>query len=79
MRISAGAAIDGRLERLIIGHARREWPLLRLVPAALMGPVVAPVARRIRRSLAHTTLVLVVALAVIAGVLALAPLLPLPD
>jgi uncharacterized membrane protein len=45
-----GAGLDRRVTRLIIRRLRREWPALRFVPAALLSPLVAPAAVRVRRS-----------------------------
>jgi hypothetical protein len=65
MRSRLGAAIDRRLAELIIVRLRRAWPLLKLVPASWVFPIVAPGARRLRRSLSRGA----VALAVSAGAL----------
>jgi hypothetical protein len=51
MRSGIGAAIDRRLEGLIVSWVRRQWPLLRLVPARCMRPAIGPTAIRLRRSL----------------------------
>lgn len=63
MRSELGAAIDGWLAELMIIRLRRAWPLLKLVPASWIFPIVAPSARRLRRSLCHGA----VAVAVSAG------------
>jgi hypothetical protein len=63
MRSELGAAIDRRLAELIITGLRRAWPLLKLVPTSWVFPIVAPGARRLRRSLSRGA----VALAVSAG------------
>ena len=65
MRSQLGAAIDRRAAELIIVRARRAWPLLKLVPASWLFPIVAPGTRRLRRSLSRGA----VALAVSAGAL----------
>ncbi len=51
MRSKLGAAIDGQLAGLIVIRLRRNWPLLKLVPASWIRPIVMPVARRLRCSL----------------------------
>jgi hypothetical protein len=53
MRSELGAAVDRRLAGLIIARLRRSWPLLKLVPASWIVPIVAPSARRLRRSLSR--------------------------
>jgi hypothetical protein len=53
MRSELGAAIDRRLAGLIIIRLRRSWPLLKLVPASWMFPIVALGARRLRRWLSR--------------------------
>jgi hypothetical protein len=53
MRSELGAAIDRRLAELIITKLRRERPLLKLMPTSWVCPIVAPKARRLRRSLSR--------------------------
>jgi hypothetical protein len=53
-------ALDRLLASLMIAGARRTWPALRLVPSPWLRPLVAPTARRVRRSLMVPTLALVV-------------------
>jgi hypothetical protein len=65
MRSELDAAVDRRLAELIIVRLRRSWPLLNLVPAACIVPIVVPAARRLRRSLFRSA----VAVAVFAGAL----------
>jgi hypothetical protein len=65
VRNELGAAIDRRLAELIILRMRRSWPLLKLVPASWILPIVAPGATRLRRSLSRGA----AALAVSAGAL----------
>jgi hypothetical protein len=50
------AAIDSRLEDLIVAWARRRWRPLRLVPARWIRPAAAPMARRLRRLLSRAVL-----------------------
>ena len=57
MHSGLSAAIDRRLEDLIVVCARRQWPALRLVPARWLRPAVAPTALRLRRSLCRVALV----------------------
>jgi hypothetical protein len=64
-RSELGAAIDRRLAELIIIRLRRAWPMLALVPASWIFPIVAPGARRLGRSLFRGA----VAVAVSAGAL----------
>ena len=49
MRSELGATIDRRLAGLIVVRLRRAWPVLELVPASWIVPIVAPAARRLRR------------------------------
>ncbi|MGZ6695739.1 MAG: hypothetical protein ACXVFL_08850 [Solirubrobacteraceae bacterium] len=56
MSSGLSAAIDSRLEDLIVAWARRRWPALRLVPAPWIRPAVAPTALRLRRSLSYGVL-----------------------
>jgi hypothetical protein len=58
-----GTAISGRLEELAVRWIRLRRPLLRIVPAALIRPVIKPKVVRLRRSLARGGL----AAAVVAG------------
>lgn len=50
MRIEVGSAIDRHMAELITVRLRRRRPLLKLVPASWIFRVVAPEARRLRRS-----------------------------
>jgi hypothetical protein len=59
------AAIDGRLEDLIVAWARRRWPALRLVPARWLRPAAAPMALRLRLVLSRAALSAAVPLGVI--------------
>lgn len=70
MRTSPGAALDRRIETLIVTSVRRKWPLLRLVPTGLIRPAVAPTALRLRRSIVRGTLVIAILAAVVIVVLA---------
>jgi hypothetical protein len=49
MRIGVGAAIDRRIEGLIVAWVRSQWPVLRLVPARWIRPFITPTAVRARR------------------------------
>ena len=53
MRSELGAAIDRRLAELIVIRLRRNWRLLKLVPASWMFAIVTPGARRLQGSLAR--------------------------
>jgi hypothetical protein len=57
MLATVGAKLDRRLTTVIVARIRREYPLLRFVPAVLIGPMVAPAANRVRRALVRATLV----------------------
>jgi hypothetical protein len=50
------SALPGTIDRLLAGvllaRVRRSWPLLRLVPSSWLWPLLAPMARRLRYSLA---------------------------
>jgi hypothetical protein len=61
MRGDLGAAIDRRLVELIIIRLRRNWPVLELVPASWICPIVAPAARRLRRSVSRGIVTVAVA------------------
>ena len=65
MRSELGTAIDRRLAELMIVRLRRTWPVLKLVPASCIVPLLAPGARRLRRSLSRGA----IAVAVFAGAL----------
>jgi hypothetical protein len=56
MLATVGAKLDRRLTTVIVTRIRREYPLLRFVPAVLIGPMVAPAATRVRRALVRATL-----------------------
>jgi hypothetical protein len=73
MRNGVGVAIDGRIEALIMAWVRRRWPLLRLVPARMMRPAVAPAASSLRRSILRGALVVALPAAVVLAALALSP------
>lgn len=60
MRNGVGAAIDGRLEQVIVKWVRRRWPALRLVPARWILPLTKPTVERLRRSLSRGALALAV-------------------
>jgi len=63
MRSELGAAVDKRLPELIIVRLRRSWPVLKLLPASCIVPIVVPAATRLRRWLFRSA----VAVAVCAG------------
>jgi hypothetical protein len=66
------AAIDSRLQDLIVAWARRRWPPLRLVPARWIRPAVAPMVPRLRRLLSRVVLA-AAPIGVILGLLILKP------
>jgi hypothetical protein len=59
MRDRTRAAIDRRLEGMGVARARRRWPVLRLVPAGWVRPLIKPTVVRLRVSLLRAALVLV--------------------
>jgi hypothetical protein len=61
MRSGARAAIDHRLEGLMIARARRRWPVVRLVPAGWIRPVIKPTVVRLRLSLVRAAIATAVA------------------
>jgi hypothetical protein len=67
------AAIDSRLEDLIVAWARRRWPALRLVPARWIRPAVAPLAPRLRRLLLRAVVAAAMPIGVILTLLILTP------
>jgi hypothetical protein len=60
MRTGVGTAIDSRLEELVLAWMRRRSPLLRLVPARWIRPVIKPTVVRLRRSLFRRAVALTV-------------------
>jgi hypothetical protein len=58
MRSAVSAAIDRRLKNLIVERARRQSPVLRLVPARWIRPAITPTAVRLRRWLSRGVLAL---------------------
>jgi hypothetical protein len=71
MRSSPGAALDRRIEAMIVSWVRRQWPVLRIVPVGLIRPAVAPTALRLRRSIVRATFVIAIPAAVVVAALAL--------
>jgi hypothetical protein len=67
------AAMDRRLEDLIVAWTRRQWPALRLVPARWLRPAVAPTALRLRRLLSRGVLAAAVPIGTILALLILKP------
>jgi hypothetical protein len=73
MRSAISAAIDRRLENLIVACARRQLPVLRLVPARWIRLAITPMAVRLRRSLSRSALALALPTGVIVALMALVP------
>ena len=73
MRSGVGAAIDSRLEELIVKWVRWQWPALRLVSAQWIRPVIKPTVVRLRRSLSRGALALAVIVGTILTLLILMP------
>jgi hypothetical protein len=73
MRSAVGAAIDSRLEELIVKWVRRQWPALRPVPARWIRPVIKPTVVRLRRSLSRGALAFAVTVGTILTLLMLLP------
>jgi hypothetical protein len=67
------AAMDRRLEDLIVAWTRRQWPALRLVPARWLRPAVAPTALRLRRLLSRGVLAAAMPIGIILALLILKP------
>jgi hypothetical protein len=63
------AAMDRRLEDLIVAWTRRQW----LVPARWLRPAVAPTALRLRRLLSHGVLAAATPIGIILALLILKP------
>jgi hypothetical protein len=63
------AAVDKRLEDLIVAWTRRRYPPLRLVPARWIRPAVAPAAVRLRRLLWRGVLVAATPIGVVVALL----------
>jgi hypothetical protein len=68
MLAAIGAMLDRRVSLMLVSGVRRRWPLMRLVPAAVMVPLLAPVARRARRSLVRVTALGLLAASVAAAI-----------
>jgi hypothetical protein len=73
MRSCLGAAIDRRLEELMVKWVRRQWPALRLVPARWIRPAIRLTVMRLRRSLSRGALALAVPVGAILTLLILTP------
>jgi hypothetical protein len=71
MRAELEAAIDRRLAKVITNRLRGAWPLLKLVPASWIFAIVAPGARRLRRSLARDIVALAMSVGVVIVLIAL--------
>jgi hypothetical protein len=56
MPTGISAAVDRRLEDLIVAWTRRQYPALQWVPARWIRPAVAPAAVRLRRLLSRGVL-----------------------
>ena len=67
------AAVDERLQAVIVAWGRRRWPAMRLVPARWLRPAVAPLAIRFRRLLWRAVLVAAMSTSLIAALLILKP------
>ena len=72
MRSELGAAIDRRLAGLLIIRLQRARPLLKLVPASWIVLIVAPRARRLRRSLSPVAVAVAVAVSTCALIVLIA-------
>ena len=73
MRSGVGAAIDSWLEELIVTWVCRQRPVLRLVPARWIRPVIEPTVVRLRRSLSRGALALALLVGIILTLLILMP------
>jgi hypothetical protein len=73
MRSGVGTAIDSWLEELVVTWVRRQSPVLRLVPARWIRPVIKPTVLRLRRSLSLGAVALAVPVVII-----LTLLVPMP-
>jgi hypothetical protein len=73
MRDGLTAAIDRRLEVLVVAWARRQWPALRFVPARWICPAAAPAARRLRRLLSRGMLAAAMPVGIVFALLILKP------
>lgn len=73
MRSGVGTAIDRWLEKLIVRLVRRQWPVLGLVPARWIRPVIKPTVVQLRRSLSRVALASAVAVGTILTLLILMP------
>jgi hypothetical protein len=60
MRSGVGTAIDSWLEELVVARVRRQSPVLRLVPARWIRPVIKPTVVRLRCSLCRAAFALAV-------------------
>jgi len=71
MRSGVGTAIDSWLEELIVTWVRRQSPVLRLVPARWIRPVIKPTVLRLRRSISRGAVALAVPVGTILAALIL--------
>jgi hypothetical protein len=69
MLAAIGAKLDHRVTLMIASRARRRWPLLRLVPAAMMLPLLAPIGRRVRTSVVRVATIGVSATGIVSVIL----------
>jgi hypothetical protein len=67
------AAVDDRLQAVIVAWGRRRWPAMRLVPARWLRPAVAPLAIRVRRLLGRAVLAAAMSTSLIVALLILKP------
>jgi hypothetical protein len=51
-----GDAVDRRIATSMVTRARRRWPLLQFVPAALIRPALVPTATVVRREISRTAI-----------------------
>jgi hypothetical protein len=65
MRIAVGSVIDQHVAELITVRLRRRRPLLKFVPASWIFRVVAPEARRLRRSFLRGVVAVAASIAVL--------------
>jgi hypothetical protein len=66
-----GAAIDRRVADVIVAGARRNRPLLTLVPNSWVRPLLLPTARRLRRSLTRSFVAVSIPAGVVVALLSL--------
>jgi hypothetical protein len=65
--------VDRLLQSVVVASSRRQWPVLRLVPARWLRAAVAPTNLRLRRSVARVAVATAMSIGLLLAVLILRP------